>query len=118
MIEYNEPLYFKEDLIKAYAEKRKNISFEEVEDLVNSLISYLRKTCGSNDTYEVDLGLIGILHKKIDYDLYEKDDLSKLKALNTKMMVQEAILRNTKFSPNKDNRTREEIQNHTNDEED
>lgn len=118
MTKYNEPIYFKEDLIKAYAEKRKDISFEEVEDLVNSLISYLKKTCRSQDTYEIDLGYLGILHKKIDYNLYEKDDLSKAKTLNTQMMIQEAIRGTTIFSPQKKTETKEEIQRHTNADED
>lgn len=117
MTKYDEPIYFKEDLIKAYTEKRKDISYEEVEDLVNSLISYLKKTCRSQDTYEIDLGSVGILHKKIDYNLFETTDQSKSKVLNTKMMIQEALNSSSIFSP-KEHKTREEIQRHTNADED
>jgi hypothetical protein len=118
MTRYSEEIYFKEDLIKAYSEKRKDISYSEVEDLVNSLVSYLKKTCRKQDTYEIELGSVGILHKKIDYDLYEAYDLSKSKTLNTKMMIQEALNSNTIFSPKKENKSREEIQRHTNASED
>jgi hypothetical protein len=47
----------KEDLIKKYASKRKNISEQEVEDLLNSVIGYFNKEVGAYNTTEVSYRL-------------------------------------------------------------
>lgn len=114
-MKFNEPIYFKEDLIKVYSDKRKGISYEEVEDLVNSMIVYLKNVCRSNDTYEIDLKSVGVLHKKADYTLYKNKLVnSKVEKLNDILMVKEALNSRSMFAAEKENLTREEIEAHTN----
>lgn len=106
-------ILLKEDLIKTYSDKRKNISYEEVEDVVNCIIQYIKEKTAEEDIIEMYLKNIGILHRLIDYDYYKEIDLSFNSKKNTKMMIAEALGDKLYSSKNK-RKSKHEIQQHVN----
>ena len=109
----NKKIYFQEDLIKKYSDSRKDISYDEVEDLLKSLVAYIRDVADKEEVTQLNLKNIGIFHKIIDYDLYKEIDLSKKAKNNTKMIIAEA-LGDKLFSAKKKRKQKNEIQEHVN----
>lgn len=54
----------REDLVKRYADRRKNISEEEVEDLLDCVLGYLKQVTSDNETYAVRIGNLGYMYQK------------------------------------------------------
>lgn len=106
-------ILLKEDLIKSYSDKRKNISYEEVEDVLNCIMQYLKEKTAEEDIIEICLKNIGILHRIVDYDYYKELDISFNSKKNTKMMIAEA-LGNDLYSAKKKRKQKNEIQQHVN----
>ena len=106
-------ILLKEDLIKTYADKRKDISYEEVEDLLNSMISYIKEKTAEVETTEIYLKNVGTLHRIIEHEYYKEVDISFNSKKNTKMMIAEA-LGNDLYSAKKKRKQKHEIQQHVN----
>ena len=109
----NKQISFQEDLIKKYSDSRKDISYDEVEDLLKSLVAYIRDVADKEEVVQLNLKNIGIFHKIIDYDLYKEIDYSKKAKNNTKMIIAEA-LGDKLFSAKKKRKQKNEIQEHVN----
>ena len=109
----NKNIYFKEDIIRGYSDSRKDISYNEIEDLLNSTIAFIRNGAKEKETVEIELSIWGVLHKIVDYDLYQESDLTKKNKTNTKLMILEA-LGNKRVSAKNKRQSKEEIQNHVN----
>jgi len=57
-------MLFEDDIIRMYADSRKDISEKEVKEVFDSMISYLKKRVKSDDCYAIDLPNLGILYKE------------------------------------------------------
>lgn len=93
---YSDLIYYKEDIIKAYSEKRKNLSKEEVEDLLRCLTLFLETEFKKPKFTAYEIPNIGFLHKKVD--------LSKLEVMNKNILKEdnefiESLYLDTTFSP-------------------
>lgn len=120
--------YTREDLVKKYADKRKGLSEEEVEDLLDCVLGYLKTvTSGVND-YSVRIGKLGYLYKKYQDEMryLTLTQKSHKRGMMNNMML-EAVYSEGKWNPilRKDllkrrfkNLEIEEIQNIVNSEED
>lgn len=95
----------KKDVIEKYAQSRKNVEEEDVEDLINTFIDYLnmkldRSTRSSNYVVSVD-GLGKFYEYQFDSrQLAEKKD-SHIK-IKTENLMHEWALGNIKINPRKD----------------
>lgn len=115
---YNDKIYFKEDVIKAYAAKRKGMKNEEVEDLLNCLIGFLKNDVQYDKQYAYDIPSIGQLYmpftyfkEEITYMCQNRDRFDKIMFEN--MIGRSFIInRKDKFA----GETKEEIQKLQNEE--
>lgn len=71
---YNEKMYFRDDLVKEYAAKRKGLEVRDIEDLLNCLVKYLEKDSKREEHYAYFIPNIGMLHKKLDFGLKETNE--------------------------------------------
>lgn len=53
----------REDLVKKYAARRKEISEEEIDDLLDCVLSFVKKEAKNENNYAIRLGKLGFLHK-------------------------------------------------------
>lgn len=114
----NEPLLFDSDLVKAYADKRIGLEERDVKDLLRCMIGYLRQRVESKDTYAIDLGYVGVLHKNFEPD-YEYNVRGAQRKLEEKMFIDFALLDRRSLvtrTPKFNNDARKELQAHTNSE--
>lgn len=93
---YSDLIYYKEDIIKAYADKRKNLSKEEVEDLLRCITLFLEKEFKKPNFTVYEIPNIGFLHKKIDFSKLENMNKNTLKEDNE--LIESAYL-DTTFKP-------------------
>lgn len=91
----------KEDIIEAYSEKRKNFPKEEVEDLFNCILSYLKQVTSDKETYAVRLGNLGFMYKKFKPERKKSKELKVTSnhELIDKMIVELSINNDTKMNP-------------------
>lgn len=61
-----------EDVIKRYAEKRKPLSEEDVEDLYRCITGYIKKIVSEDNDYAIKIPRIGFLYKK-----FKKEDMKR-----------------------------------------
>lgn len=61
--QFDDIFYLKEDLIREYAAKRKNLSEQEVKDLFNCLLKFIQFQTEHGDEYAIDIPRIGTLYK-------------------------------------------------------
>ena len=109
---------YKEDLIQSYADKRKALSKEDVEDFYRVMMLYLKQKLRSDDVYALEIPYLGILHKKIkEEEVFEyKTARTKKQILNQKMILNAIYKENTppNQKPKYDYKDVEWIKNHTN----
>lgn len=79
----------REDLIKAYSKRRKNLPEEEVEDLLNCMIGYLKQVTSDQETYAVKIGKLGYMYKKFKPI---KDKSTNLKFNNNNTLVNKMVV--------------------------
>lgn len=64
MKEYNDLIYYKKDLCKAYSENRKNVTEEDAEDLLNCFFGYLEAETKKKDSgYVYEIPCFGNLYR-------------------------------------------------------
>jgi hypothetical protein len=61
MYNYDELIYYKEDVAKAYSDKRKNLTEEDAKELLRCITGYIQK---QKDCETIDIPRIGELYKK------------------------------------------------------
>ncbi len=69
---YDDLIYYKQDIIDEYAEKRKSLEKKDVEDLLRCALLFLEKEAKKNDFTAFEIPNIGFLHKKLDLTKLEK----------------------------------------------
>jgi hypothetical protein len=100
--------YF-DDVVKSYASKRKDITEDEIEELMTIFIKYLKMKMKSEDYYAINTPL-GIFYKTPDLKMLEEVEIPKTKKerLNEKVYLNSKL----KWIVRKDY-THDDIQNHT-----
>lgn len=70
MRKYNDLIYYKQDVIDAYAEKRKSLDKKDVEDLLRCALLFLDREMKDKkkDFTSFEIPNIGFLHKKLNFD--------------------------------------------------
>lgn len=91
----------KEDIIKIYADKRKGIDEEDIEDLFDCLMGYLKQVTSDNETYAVRLGNLGYMYKKFkpEYKKYRNLKPMNKHDLIDDMLVEVCINNNNRQNP-------------------
>lgn len=117
-MKYNDKIYFNEDIINAYADKRKGMKRQEVEDLLRCLIGFLKNDIKYDKQYAYDIPSIGQLYipfKTVDDMITEKsintDRYDKI-VFEYMLNIHSPVRRKGKFR----GMTREEIQQKNNEE--
>lgn len=72
---------FKEDLIKRVVSQRVTVDYEEIEDLLNCLIKFIKHKTKQKEVYAIDFKYIGKLYKPLEEEIKNKTDLTD----NTRM---------------------------------
>ena len=72
---------FKEDLIKRVVAQRVTVDYEEIEDLLNCLIKFIKYKTRQKEVYAIDFKYIGKLYKPLEEEIKNKTDLTD----NTRM---------------------------------
>lgn len=65
---FDDKIYYNNDIIRAYSDRRKALSEEDVEDLLKCLVKFLQKDSKKTDGYAYKIPFIGVLHKKMGND--------------------------------------------------
>ena len=74
---------FKEDLIKRVVAQRVTVGYEEIEDLVNCLIKFIRYKTEQKEVYAIRLKYVGTMYRPLNEELEDKTDFTD----NTKMYL-------------------------------
>ena len=72
---------FKEDLIKRVVSQRVTVGYEEIEDLINCLIKFVRYKTEQKEVYAIKLKYVGTMYRPLNEELEDKTDFTD----NTKM---------------------------------
>jgi hypothetical protein len=96
MINYKDLIYYKQDVIDSYKEKRKGLSKEDIEDLLNCAVLFLEASAKENKLSAIEIPNIGYLHKKVDF--IELNSTSTAISNSDRDFVKSAYI-NTRFSP-------------------
>lgn len=91
----------REDIVKRYSERRKNLSEEEAEDLLNCLLGYLKKITSDKETYAVKIGSLGFMYKKFSPERKKSKNLKMVSnhELIDKMIVELCINNDNRLNP-------------------
>lgn len=91
----------REDIAKIYSEKRKNLPQEEVEDLLNCMLSYLKQVTSDKETYAVRVGGLGFMYRKFAPERKKSKNLTVTSSheLIDKMIIEVCTNNNTKMNP-------------------
>lgn len=96
-------MLFDDDLVRMYANKRKDIHEDEVEDLLKAMVEYIKVRTKSGDCYAINIPRVGILYR----EMISKDPLFYLEEnLNVHSIINKTDLIKKDYG----NRTKEEIQ--------
>jgi hypothetical protein len=96
MSEYRDLIYYKQDVIDAYKEKRKGLTTADIEDLLNCAILFLEASVKDDKCSSLEIPNIGYLHRKLNFNELGKASGTIKKEDN--VFVKAAYL-DTKFSP-------------------
>src|SRR5690242_6868075 len=97
MIKYNDLIYYKEDIINAYADRRKVLEKKDVEDLLRCALLFLEQEFKNPNFTAYEIPNIGILHKKLEFSNLEKMEKKIKKEDN--FLVECAYLETTLLKP-------------------
>ncbi len=91
----------REDIAKAYSEKRKNLPQEEAEDLLNCMLGYLKQVTSDKETYAVRLGTLGFMYRKFAPERKKSRGLSVTSnhELIDKMIVELSLNNDNRLNP-------------------
>lgn len=81
---YDDLIYYKQDIIDAYSNKRKALGKNDVEDLLRCALLFLEKEIKKPSFTAFEIPNIGYLHKKLD--------LSKLKEMRKRVQKEDNFL--------------------------
>lgn len=71
-MKYTDVIYFTDDVAKAYAEKRKNLSEKEAKDLIRCLVGFLKQDIKEMNEYAYQLPRLGTIYKSINHEKKDK----------------------------------------------
>ncbi len=72
MRKYTDLIYYKDDVVNEYTDKRKSLEKKDVEDLLRCALLFLEKEAKKKGYKAFEIPNIGVLHKKLDLDSVEK----------------------------------------------
>ena len=85
----------KEDVIQAYADRRKGLEYEDVEDLMNALINFLNKKLETKSLdYSYFIQNIGYFHERMFDITGLVADIDSHELKKTEKMMHQYILKN------------------------
>jgi hypothetical protein len=93
MKKYNDLIYYKQDIIDEYSNKRKALEKKDVDDLLRCALLFLEKEAKNREISAIEIPNIGFLHKKINLKNIEK--ISKNVFLEDNLIVGSAYLETT-----------------------
>jgi hypothetical protein len=77
----------REDLVRVYSESRKNFPEDEVEDLFNCMMGYLKTLTKDKETYAIKLGKLGFMHKRYKDEFHTEYEPQSKHTIVDKMIV-------------------------------
>lgn len=95
-MDYNDLIYYKQDIIEAYSSKRKGLEKRDVEELLDCVLLFLEVKAKDSECSSIEIPNIGFLHKKIDLSKLEK--MTSLIKKEDNILVK-TVYTETKFSP-------------------
>ena len=75
MSSYNDLIYYKQDIINEYSNKRKHLDKKEVDDLLRCALLFLEEQSKRLDISSIEIPNIGFLHKKLDFSTITTKDI-------------------------------------------
>lgn len=89
----------REDVARAYSNRRKNFPVEEAEDLLNCIIGYIKEKTKDKKTYAIKLGDLGYMHKKYDEETKTGFEPQSNHTIIDKMVVESCMLKKHERNP-------------------
>jgi hypothetical protein len=83
MKNFKDLIYYKQDIIDEYSDRRKALTKKEIEDLLRCALLFIEKQVKTNSFESFEIPNIGFLHKKLD--------ISKLEKPNKKVQEQDSM---------------------------
>ena len=90
---YDDLIYYKQDIIDAYSEKRKSLEKKDVEDLLRCALLFLEKEVKKTDFTAFEVPNIGFLHKKLD--LTKRDKITRRVVKEDNLLAECAYIETT-----------------------
>ena len=105
---------FIEDIAKRYSARKKNVTEEEALDLINIIFKYYKQKLQTNELPQIQIPLVGILYKNIDYKKIQSQsqNITKADRLNEKIFLKSLFKHRPRTEY--DHKEKQLIQDHTN----
>lgn len=95
-MDYNDLIYYKQDIIESYSSKRKGLEKRDVEELLDCALLFLEVKAKQSESSSIEIPNIGFLHKKLDFSELEK--MTSLIKKEDDTLIK-TVYADTKFSP-------------------